>query len=284
MIGITIDCRLGNQLFQYAFAKTLAEQLGTGFYANEQLARFLAADYFDLKGYHRLTNPIKRLAFKLTHAQPLQPLQSIPVGDFDETFISELTDGEIYRGYFQSALFFKDIAATIGDYIRVKKKFQRKFQLTYRNLFAGNRVIVVHVRRGDYLHLNYWWQKNLGSSDLSLPLSYYQNCLKNVELGENDKLVFVSDDMEYVRSEFAYLPNSMFVQNDAITDFQLIMHADICIIANSSFAWWAAYLNPKKNKQVLCPQYWLGFKISMEYPANIIPPEWTQIAVHADQT
>jgi hypothetical protein len=280
MVGITVDCRLGNQLFQYAFIKHLSEKLGTSFYANEKLGRFIAPDYFDLKGYHKLINPLKRVIFKFMHEHPLQPLQSIPVGNYNAAEIEKLADRELYRGYFQSPLFFGDIAAHIGSYIRVKQKFQQEFRATYQQLFSENRIIAIHIRRGDYLNLNDWWQQNLGSNNLSLPASYYEDCISKVNVGRNDKLLFVSDDAEFVANAFSHIPNSLFVRNDAITDFQIMMNADVCIIANSSFAWWAAYLNAKKHKQVFCPQYWLGFKIKKEYPANIIPPDWTQVAVN----
>jgi len=89
----------------------------------------------------------------------------------------------------------------------------------------------------------------------------------------------VSDDIDFARTEFTHIPNSEFSQSDMITDFQIIMNADVSILSNSSFAWWAAYLNPKKNKIIYCPQYWLGFKVKKEYPENIIPTAWNQIKV-----
>jgi len=73
--------------------------------------------------------------------------------------------------------------------------------------------------------------------------------------------------------------NALFANNDMITDFQIIMNADACIISNSSFAWWAAYLNSKKDKKIYCPEHWLGFKIKREYPENIIPGEWIKVNV-----
>jgi len=275
---------MGNQLFQYAFIKSLSEKLHTSFYVNEKLGPFIAADFFDLEGYHPLINPLKRLLLKLQHEQPFRALQSVEISDYHESEMAQLADRKIYRGYFQSAAFFKDIAREISTYIRVKQTYRDEFSRMYGNLFSSKRVIAVHIRRGDYLNLNDWWLQNLGGNNLTLPASYYEACIEKAGITKDDVLIFVSDDPEFVRCEFAHLPNSLFVNNSAIIDFQIIMYADVCIIANSSFAWWAAYLNPKKEKQIFCPRYWLGFKIKKEYPVNIIPAEWVQVDVGGDHT
>ena len=61
-------------------------------------------------------------------------------------------------------------------------------------------------------------------------------------------------------------------------DFQLLLHADKLIISNSSFAWWGAYLNKNKT-EVFVPQYWLGFKVDKEIPADIIPARFISVPV-----
>jgi len=279
MVGINVQCRLGNQLFQYAFIKALAERFHTSFYLNEKMERFTAADYFDLEGYNPTGNKINKFLLKLESGNLFKKLQAIDVGSYSEAISNSLTNHTIYSGYFQSELFFKDITAKIPGYIRVKKEYVDKFQSQHQNTFTNNRTIAIHIRRGDYLELNDWWAENLGSNNLSLPASYYLSCLEQIPDYKNCRIIFVSDDIDFVRSEFADVPNAEFSQSDMITDFQIIMNADACILSNSSFAWWAAYLNPKKHKAVYCPRYWLGFKIKKEYPQNIIPAGWNQVTV-----
>lgn len=279
MVGINIICRLGNQLFQYAFIKALAERFNTSFYINEKIEPFTAADYFDLEGYNPSRNKINKFLLKLESGNLIKKLNATDIDTYSEAVSNALTDHTIYSGYFQSELFFKAIAAKIPGYIRVKEEHVNKFQAQYQNTFANNRTIAVHIRRGDYLNLNDWWATNLGSNNLSLPTSFYLKCIEQIPDHENYKIIFVSDDIDFARNEFAYIPNAEFSQSDMITDFQIIMNADVSILSNSSFAWWAAYLNPKKDKAIYCPQYWLGFKIEKEYPENIIPAGWNQIKV-----
>jgi len=280
MVGINVQCRLGNQLFQYAFIKALAERFHTSFYMNEKMEQFTASDYFDLEGYNPARNMINKFRLKLESGNLIKKLHATDIDTYSEAVSNALTNHTIYNGYFQSELFFKNITDKILDYIRIKKEHADKFQAQYRDTFTNNRTIAIHIRRGDYLNLNEWWATNFGSNDLSLPTSYYLKCLEQVPARENYKIIFVSDDIDFARTEFAHIPNSGFSQSDMITDFQIIMNADVCILSNSSFAWWAAYLNPKKNKVIYCPQYWLGFKVKKEYPENIIPTGWNQVTVN----
>jgi hypothetical protein len=57
------------------------------------------------------------------------------------------------------------------------------------------------------------------------------------------------------------------------------MHADICILSNSTFSWWGAWLNDKKDKIVHAPRYFLGWKTQKEFPENIYPSTWNLISV-----
>ncbi len=276
MVGITIDCRLGNQLFQYAFIRALSQRRNTSFFVNETFEKFSAADYFDLDGYSSAGNLLNKLYFKLRHGSLLNSLQSVAVENHDAVETENLSNNQIYHGYFQSEIYFKDILSYLPSLIKVKRGYANRFKRQYSNLFLNHQVIAVHIRRGDYQNLNSWWAENLGSADLTLPVQYYLNCLQQVKHLYNYKVVFVSDDISFARSAFAHIENAIFAGEDLITDFQILQHADICVISNSSFAWWGAWLNTKRHKQIFCPKYWLGFKIQQEYPAGIIPAGWIQ--------
>ena len=128
-------------------------------------------------------------------------------------------------------------------------------------LFTDNKTIAVHIRRTDYL--------KYGKRDISLPMEYFQNRLDIIENIDAYKIIFVSDDIECVKSHFRNKDNYIYSLNDEITDFQIIMNADIAIISNSSFSWWAAFLSGKNNI-VYAPKNWLGFRIGKEHPKGIM--------------
>ena len=105
--------------------------------------------------------------------------------------------------------------------------------------------------------------------DISLPMEYFKKRLEAIENIENYKVIFVSDDIEHVKEFFTIKSNYMFSNNSEIIDFQLIQNADISIISNSTFAWWACYLSIKDNI-VYAPKNWFGFKIGVEHPRGIM--------------
>jgi hypothetical protein len=55
-----------------------------------------------------------------------------------------------------------------------------------------------------------------------------------------------------------------------------LVNADICILSNSTFGWWGAYLNPKKP-EIIASKYWLGRAQKKEYPTNVVPDHWQQM-------
>jgi hypothetical protein len=46
------------------------------------------------------------------------------------------------------------------------------------------------------------------------------------------------------------------------------------ITSNSTFSWWASYLNPNQNKNIYTPRTWFIHSHSNE---DILPPEWIKI-------
>jgi len=91
---------------------------------------------------------------------------------------------------------------------------------------------------------------------------------------ENPYYIFISDDLSYIEEEFDYLKEKYISKHNDIIDFQFLLNADICILSNSSFSWWGAYLNNKKAT-VFAPKFWLGKK--SELPKHIIPEGWHKL-------
>src|SRR3569833_860535 len=109
MVGLNVQCRLCNQLFQNAYIKALAERFDTSFYLNEKIEPLITADYFDLEGYSPTRNMINKFLLKIQSGNLIIKLRATDVDTYSEATCNSLTNHTIKKGYFQSELFFKDI-------------------------------------------------------------------------------------------------------------------------------------------------------------------------------
>jgi hypothetical protein len=75
-------------------------------------------------------------------------------------------------------------------------------------------------------------------------------------------------------------PASLWIDgNDtdyAYEDLWLMSCCKHHIIANSSFSWWGAWLNPSPDKIVITPKYW--FNTHHSYFPDLYPSGWTLIS------
>jgi hypothetical protein len=105
--------------------------------------------------------------------------------------------------------------------------------------------VAIHVRRGDYV-------KNPFYVDLT-DTDYYE---KAMALFPTEKFIVFSDNVEWCKEQPIFKDCDFSEGNDEITDLNLMAGCKHQIIANSSFSWWAGYLNPNPNKKVVYPSRW----------------------------
>ncbi|MBE9602489.1 alpha-1,2-fucosyltransferase [Pedobacter sp. MC2016-24] len=267
MIGVEYKGRLGNQLFQFVFYQYLKSKKRSTLFFLQNPHHASVTKYFDLEPdgsntgtrfYEIFTRLlVKFVKFKHIYMQNfVGPREILP------------QDNTIYHGYFQTDWYLNQLKGRIS--LKVKEKYFKDFCSKFDPIFKNHKTIVIHIRRTDYL--------SYGKRDISLPVSHFQAQLKTIADIETYKVIFVSDDMEFVKKEFPKQPNYIFSSNDEITDFQLIQHADIAIISNSTFAWWAAYLSPKNN-YVIAPKNWMGFRLGRSHPKGIMTEKfyWAEV-------
>lgn len=272
MIGINSYGRLGNQLFQYAFGLELREKSGVNFYLFE-MTKFYAHKYFQLDDFSYKKNKLTYLK----HRFLLKKRPSITLNQWNapvEILKTSFPDNYRYFGYFQSEQYFEGIKKRIHQIYKIRKEYQvDPYELL--KLDKQKPYIAIHIRRRDYLNFG---DHTLGGKNLALPFIYYRRSMEALKNINDYTVVFVSDDIDFVKKNFS-VPNAVYSTNcSEIEDFQVIKNADVIICANSSFSWWAAYLNTKAT-HVFAPEYWLGFKVKREYPCGITPPNWHKVSI-----
>lgn len=273
MVGVKFNGRLGNQLFQYFFLLYLKsrDSSKTYFFTNPHHAYL--TKYFDLGTYHNLTLGSKLYSIFARGLPKIIGFKDIYVHNFFAPKNHIPTDSTIYNGFFQSDFYIRQLPQTVLP--PILPEFRAQFDKQFGNAFRNNKTVVVHIRRTDYL--------SYGKRDISLPIEYFKRQLNSVENLDSYQVYFVSDDMEFVKKEFEHKPNFIFSSNSEIIDFQLILNADVAIISNSTFAWWAAYMCPKKNL-VIAPKNWFGFRIGREHPKGIMTDRFVWRDVLLSQT
>jgi hypothetical protein len=229
----------------------------------------LVSEYFDVKGIfqHSL---IKRLVFKfnkfpIVYQEGPEEAQSF--------FEKEVKNWRYYYAYCQSEVYFKSIKEELRKRIKIKQKYKDAFESKYGHLFREKKVLAIHYRFGDYKE---WGKEELGGINMTLPQAYYRNAINLVPDLEDYHVILITDDISTCEERTSYLKSKTIISDTEIMDFQLMLNADKLIIANSTFSWWAAYLNTK-GAQVLAPEHWLGFKVRYEFPNGIIPPNYVKV-------
>ena len=111
-------------------------------------------------------------------------------------------------------------------------------------------------------------------------ISYYYKCVAELKhrFGESFTLFVFSDDLDYARDNLHFDVPTEFVERcrrDADEIF-LMSQCRHHIIANSTFSWWGAWLNPNPDKKVFAPDKW--FRHPRGH-SEIIPESWLKMPV-----
>ncbi|MFM8270109.1 MAG: alpha-1,2-fucosyltransferase, partial [Pseudomonadota bacterium] len=275
---------LGNQMFQYAAGLALAhkhrtvQKLDISWYKDdpstqlhdryglhcfnvlEQFAtRSEVASFFDpnLTQKERYALRILRL-LKMENLQ--KAFQRSGTAYFQKGWGSDpefwnLPEDCYLEGYFQHPSFFEPIQDTL------RMHFTFRFPATESVLSWSERIsnskspVFVHFRRGDYLGQNAIYG--------ALPMNYYRRAIETLKsrLGTFTLFIF-SDDVDSVEKEFRLdLPHHFVRATEHHNFFDKIRLMSLCdhaIISNSTFAWWGAWLIPKKEKTIIAPNPWHG--------------------------
>lgn len=290
MIITRITSGLGNQLFQYALAKSLALRNNTSLYidlsyyqqdyATDTPRRF-KLDRFNTDYKVLNTSPYLYVSksTKLLPNRTLKPLFDFVKEKqfhFDSTVLNASASFITLDGFWQSERYFRDSADVIRNELTFKRESGKSFAVYKREIEQADFPISVHIRRGDYVsHPEF--SKTFGF----VGLAYYQSAITLLtERFPTAKLFIFSDDPEWVKQNLPLDRPHTLVSNtgsDAdLDDLQLMSLCKHHIIANSSFSWWGAWLNPRKSKVVISPSRW--FKDKPDWSTvDLIPSGWLRL-------
>ncbi len=275
---------LGNQLFQYAAGKALALRHHTELLLDVAAFDEYKLRNFDLAAFHtelnfaskeQVSSFINRsIAGKIRDnifPMPLRKVYKEKQFHFQSHFFQ--APSNIYlQGYWQSEKYFLPVAETIKKEFTVKEEYIRNVSAVAAKL-SSTPSVSVHIRRGDY--------KSPTTVQIHgiLEASYYNKAIQLISKKiPGACFYFFSDDMNWVK-ENLLVENAVYVSGvmsqTHIEDFYLMSQCKHNIIANSSFSWWAAWLNNNPEKIVIAPKNW--FNKGPKDTQDLVPESWLRI-------
>lgn len=301
MITVSLFGGLGNQMFQYAAGKTLAERHGvelafdhSGFRAYPSRSFVLnqlqvpeaiterdgAAGAANLFFRTRWRARIDRMLARAG----LPGLRSSSDNyrelyfHFDPAFDGLGPDTKLF-GYFQSERYFRSIAADIRSYFEPREPLGAEASVAAGKIAKSAMPISIHIRRGDYT------QPATAAVHGILDEAYYRTALAHMEdrVGSSPDLFVFSDDMDAAAEvlHFVSPERVTYVRGDPERpweDMALIARCRHHVMANSSFSWWGAWLNQSPDKIVIAPRAWFTQKgLLTRDTRDLYPPGWIQL-------
>lgn len=289
-----MDGGLGNQMFQYALASILAQNnndsvlLDVSFFDQTEKRLGHTPRQFELAVFNNCYSfaTKKQLLFfkqlsvfnKIKRDLGLNypKMYKEPSFSFDEKVLN-LKSAAYIRGFFQSYKYYA------GHENLIRKLFTFSVALDGINekLLAnikGTQSISVHIRRGDYVN-DVTTQQYHGNCSLE----YYAKAIALLTpKGSDFTLFFFSDDCDWVKEKFGDLPFAkQFVAHNigenSWKDMLLMSSCHHNIIANSSFSWWAAWLNQNTEKVVVAPKKWFATSELQRNAKDLIPAKWIRL-------
>lgn len=287
MIIVRIRDGLGNQMFMYAYGKALEKR---GYKVKFDLSYFqkqsghnrLGLDKYNIKADYCTKAEAKKFYSRLFIHRILGKLglrrQAIiyeQTFEFDEKLLTP-PDNYFIAGYFQNEKYFKDIISELRQEFTLKGTPSEFTQRVSEQIRTIPNSCSLHVRRGDFII-----EKNIQSHG-AVPLDYYHQAITYMEKEKGDTQYFIfSDDIPWCRENLTFIKNAIFVESNEPRipqeDIYLMSLCQNHIIANSTFSWWGAYLNPNPNKLVIAPKKLYNSERLNTELQGLMCPEWIRL-------
>jgi len=248
MFSVKLMGGMGNQMFQYALGRSLSIRNNTNlcvdlnFYNEEDCHRNYYLDIFELEV--EVCSKVNKSDKAIKQRQ----------WAYDDNIL-KIKSGGYIDGYWQSPQYFEGIKDVIRKDFRFKKELSTRGKELQQYIFSTNSVCL-NIRLTDYVG-----HPLLGVCDMD----YFINAVDYMNEHIDMSTIFVfSDDIEWCKNNLKSHDKYFFVDHSYAHScptkkfdeyFQLMVSCENYIIPNSTFAWWAVWLN-EKSKIVIAPQRW----------------------------
>lgn len=284
---------LGNQLFQYAAGLYFAERYharllviqepSEGVLSHGLHPRPFLLSQFQIASPHRMKSRFDELMLRrgrrwLAASAALKAAGRIAVrheptgqhGHFIEELHLPAGTRKLYlSGYWQAYQYAEANAVRLREEFRLREEAKGGDLRILEQISATATPVSLHLRRGDYTLA--------AEGSIALSLNYYRRAVELIRQQCTDPVFFIfSDDLDFARNNLPDDLPKVFVEgNDDFSSHEDLRLMSACrhhIMANSSFSWWGAWLNPNPDKIVVAPRHW-RLTAETAYP-DLLPPHW----------
>jgi len=266
MITTNLTGNLGNHMWQYAVCRIVAEQLGYewginsspsyDYHRGRNQMEFMNVDFG--KPINGITNKFceKWLTYKHQDNVNITMLDKNLYNISDNSII--LGHGEMAGAILQSEDYILHRRNDVLKWFSVKEEYKASFDNKLKELSVelDDDTCIINFRGGEYR----------GIPLVLLRKEYWRDAVSHMlSLNNKMKFVVITDDPECARS---YMPfNMSIIHVDIGFDFCAVQNAKWLILSNSSFGWWAGWLNTTAHK-IIAPRYWARHNVSDGYWAT----------------
>lgn len=289
MITVRIKGGLGNQLFQYAVGYAMHRELNQPLQFNPAFNKTMTArklGFLDLHVDDRQIVDTKDLPWQIgfMHNRYVNKGMRIlklskhhfqdyvyflePQGRYYPEFFDIQSLNIYLDGYYQTEKYFVKYRADLLRQFRQNYVLDEEYMTVLERVLGCNSV-AVHIRRGDFRNNRHHFV---------LPTEYYLNSIKYIRKHiKEPEFFFFSDDMPWVRENFGEQKNFHYIalntQHSEIDEMMLMKNCHHIIAANSTFSWWAAWLNEHDDVIKIVPNKHYG-------NSELIPDNWIKMEMN----
>lgn len=278
MVTVVLRGGLGNQMFQYAAGLNLAAKKRKALLLDTTLLndRFprrqitfykFNLDIFDLEPSF---TALSRISEKVPVPGLWAGLDILKIGA-----ARAFGGADLLFGFYQNESYFKESEELVREAFTFKYPLAGEAAEIAGKIQAVN-SISLHIRRGDYVNF-----KNNEKIFGKMDVAYYERAMAYVaERVKNPHFFIFSDDIEWCKKNITsrlpldYLLPSSAGPNNSF-HFRLMSLCRHHVIANSTFSWWAAWLDRNPDKIVIAPRQWQ--MIPPLDAGGIVPATWVRI-------
>lgn len=287
MLIVRLTGGLGNQMFQYSLYKSL-----------KNYGEYVVIDNYSFVKRHsheiiKLQDVFPRVNFDLASNSDISKIGDLGNKCFDKIrrrllgkykshiyekeirfhpTVFRLNKGSYYLdGYWQSERYFKNVEKDIR-YEFVFEPIEDQINIEFAKQISAENSISIHVRKGNDFRSK--------SRFDTCGIGYYRRAIEEMRNKVRDPVFYVfSDNFEWCDANLSFIERRNIDWNEAFgshsyIDMQLMTLCKHNIIANSTFSWWAGWLNSNIDKIVIAPDVWFNANTIKFDIGDIIPESW----------